>query len=187
MNREKDIELLDPAPFRDRLESHLRRLGATSEKRAIKLAVVGLWPFRCKAKLTATLLSDKRFIVSNLGSLESCVYVQAQLATHSTATALRNSSFASASSSRIDTRSPLALLSMDDRPGTLSPTSAPDTRHIGQAARALGNNDDSSSEGADDAAKRKLKASDKRRKIRKVICCYCHDCRHGSCSCSRSC
>jgi hypothetical protein len=169
MSRDKDIEILDPAPFRDRLESHLRKLGATSEKRAIKLGVVGLWPFRCKAKLTATILSDKRFIVTNLGSVvDSCVHVQAQLSPHSTAAA-GNSSFAISSALRTDTCGPLTSIAMDGCPATLSATSAPEIREVGEFLSALGNDDESSSEDANDSAKRPLKASDKRRKIRRVI------------------
>jgi hypothetical protein len=128
MDREKDIQHLHPAPFRDRLELELRKLGATSEKRAISIATVGQWPFRCTAKLTATLLSDPRFIVSNLGHMEACVHVPSQPSPKLSDATLRNITVADVSS-----------------------------------------DEDSSSESAEEHAKRPLKASDKRRKIRRVI------------------
>jgi hypothetical protein len=128
MDREKDTQYLHPAPFRDRLELELRKLGATSEKRAISVTTVGQWSFRCSAKLTATLLSDPRFIVSNLGHLEACVHVLSQPSPKLSEGALKNSAVAVVSSGET-----------------------------------------SSSESAEDHVKRPLKASDKRRKIRRVI------------------
>jgi hypothetical protein len=72
-----NYRLQDPVPFRDKLAQRLLELGATSEKRAIKIAVVGQWPVRCKAKLTATLQSDPsaRFIMPNMSTEHGCVYL----------------------------------------------------------------------------------------------------------------
>jgi hypothetical protein len=168
--KEKDTQYLDPAPFRDRLELELRKLGATSEKRAISLASVGQWSFRCKAKLTATLLSDPRFIVSHLGALDAVVHVLAQPTPALSERAIGSSLFSSASVLNRVPSAPLAVFTLDDCSPTSQAGSVPAIgKNVDQALRNCGGDDESSSEHAEDHVKRPLKPSDKRRKIRKVI------------------
>jgi hypothetical protein len=71
--------LQDPTLYRDRLAHRLLELGATSEKRAIKLTIVGSWAVRCKGKLKTTLGSDPsaRFIIAS-SDPDSCVYLNSQ-------------------------------------------------------------------------------------------------------------
>ena len=173
MDREREIQYLDPIPFRDRLEHELRKLGATSEKRAISITTVGQWLFRSKAKLTATLLSDQRFVLSNLGSLDASVHVVSQTSPTLADSALtpRNGVFVEAPSMKSFPSAPLAVFTLDDcAPFSASASAQGMGLNAVEVQDHLGRDDGSSSEHADNSVKKRpLKASDKRRKIRKVI------------------
>ena len=185
MDREREIQYLDPTPFRDRLEHELRKLGATSEKRAICITTVGQWLFRSKAKLTATLLSDQRFVLSNLGSLDASVHVVSQTSPTLADSALtpRNGVFAEAPSMKSFPSAPLAVFTLDDCAFSASASARGTGLNAVEVQDHLGRDDGSSSEHADNSVKRPLKASDKRRKIRKVIppaFCFILALRHSS-------